>query len=140
MTALAANRDTPKMLSPFEMVWEYVGVDSLTFYKGAIIMFDRSDGKVRPAGGTSQSDGWCLGRCMEKVVTGASNTLTVKAESGIFRWVNGESITVASLGLPAYADDDQTVFTTQGSTRSKVGTIVAVDSSGVWVATYPAGV
>lgn len=139
MTALAANRDTPKMIGGLEIVQEYVGVDSLTFYKGAIIMFDKSDLKVRPAGGTSQSDGVCLGRCMEKVVTGASNTLTVKAETGIFRWVNGESITLASKGLPAYADDDQTVFTTVGSTRSKVGTIFDVDASGVWVYTAPIG-
>ena len=136
MAALTDNRDTPEKATAWGgTVYEFTGIDSEEFYKGAIIMFDQSDGKVKPAGGVSESDGICVGRCEERVTTGASNTKTVKARDGVFRWVNGESITSASVGAVAYANDDQTVFTTIGTTRSAVGRIVEVDSDGVWVAT-----
>jgi hypothetical protein len=136
MAALDDNRDTPQMATNWgSNAYEFVGVDSEEFYKGAIIMFDASDGKVKPAAGTGQSDGVCVGRCEQRVTTGTSNTLTVKARDGVFRWENGETIAATDIGAVAYADDDQTVFTTQGTTRSAVGRIVDVDSIGVWVAT-----
>lgn len=136
MAVLTDNRDTPEMAVAWGgNTYEFIGIDSEEFYKGAIIMFDASDGKVKPAGGTSQSDGICVGRCEERVSTGSSNTKTVKARDGVFRWENGESIAATDIGAVAYADDDQTVFTTQGTTRSAVGRIVNVDASGVWVAT-----
>ena len=68
---------------------------------------------------------------------GANGAKTGKVEYGTFRWANssaGDLIVQADVGQPCYIVDDQTVAKTNGTnTRSKAGTIVAVDSSGVWV-------
>jgi len=141
MAALTANRDTPRKLSAHDMQHGYTGIDSAAFYKGALLMYDRSDQRVKPA--TAATDAVCLGRGLTRVTTGASNTLTVESESGIFRWGNssaGDAITAGHIGLACFMVDDQTVALTDGTgTRSKAGTIYDVDATGVWVATvFPA--
>jgi hypothetical protein len=53
-----------------------------------------------------------------------------------FKWVNsaGDLVTQASLGLPVYIVDDQTVAKTNGgNTRSVAGKMVGLDADGVWV-------
>jgi hypothetical protein len=53
-----------------------------------------------------------------------------------FKWVNsaGDLVTQASLGLPVYIVDDQTVAKTNGgNTRSIAGKMVGLDVDGVWV-------
>jgi hypothetical protein len=141
MAALTAERNTLRKLSSFDMVHGYTGIDSDEFYKGALLMYDQSDSRIKPA--TAATDAVCIGRCLTSVSTGASNTTTVEAESGIFRWENssaGDAIAADDIGKPCYMVDDQTVALTDGTgTRSKAGTIYDVDASGVWVATvWPA--
>lgn len=135
--ALTANRDTERKVSPFDMVHEHIGIDSDEFYKGALLMFDQSDARIKPA--AAITDGICMGRCMDRVSTGASNTKRVRAESGIFQWgQTGTTITRAHIGVAVYAADDQTV-TLSSSGASKVGVVYDVDAKGVWVATtFPA--
>jgi hypothetical protein len=67
-------------------------------------------------------------------------TRTIRVKTGVFRWVNGGSFTDANIGDLAYISDDQTV-TTGASASSDIiaGTIVDVDSDGVWVNTYRIG-
>jgi hypothetical protein len=53
-----------------------------------------------------------------------------------FKWVNSgtDAVTQASLGLPVYIVDDQTVAKTNGTnTRSAGGKMVGLDTDGVWV-------
>jgi hypothetical protein len=68
---------------------------------------------------------------------GASNgDILADVESGIFRWENGDSITIASIGDRCYIGDDQTVYSDDGTgTRSVAGVVVDVDDYGVWVDT-----
>lgn len=75
---------------------------------------------------------------------GSAGDLTINVERGVFKFVNGDTITQANVGQPCYASDDQTVNKADGSgTRPMVGYIVQVDSAtdqgsnsgaGVWVA------
>jgi hypothetical protein len=74
--------------------------------------------------------------------TGGSNgAKRVKIKFGIFRFNNssaGDLIAKANIGANCYIVDDNTVALTSGtSTRSVAGTIVDVDSSGVWVRLLP---
>lgn len=141
MAALTDNRDTERRLAYFDMTHAHTGIDSDEFYVGALLMYDQSDSRVKPA--TAATDALCVGRCKSRVTTGASNTTKVESESGIFRFGNsaaGDAIAADDIGKACYMVDDQTVALTDGTgTRSKAGTIYDVDSLGVWVAiVYPA--
>lgn len=68
---------------------------------------------------------------------GADGAARVTVEAGVFPFANSastDSIAQADIGNACYIVDDQTVAKTDGSgTRSKAGTIVDIDASGVWV-------
>jgi hypothetical protein len=70
---------------------------------------------------------------------GQAGDKTVTVRPGIYAWANssgGDAITQAQVGSDCYIVDDQTVAKTDGTgTRSKAGTVLAVDSDGVWVLT-----
>lgn len=138
MAALTADRDTKEMQHPASMINEpAVAADSTQFFKGGMLVLDQADGKVKK--GTTATGRIALGRCEENVLTGVSNTRTVKAKSGIFKWGNSaaaDAIAADDIGKDCFIVDDQTVALTDGTgTRSKAGTVVAVDSDGVWVHT-----
>lgn len=80
---------------------------------------------------------WGRAMSTQDNTSGANGALRVQIECGIFRWANGETITIASRGLAAYGADNQTVKTTSTG-ASKAGLIFDVDSQGVWVLQGPA--
>lgn len=136
--ALTADRDTKEMQHPASMINEPApAADSTQFYKGGMICLDQSDGRVKK--GATATTLVALGRCEENRLTGSSNTRTVRAKSGIFKWLNSgaaDAIAADDIGKDCFIVDDETVaLTNGGSTRSKAGTVVAVDSDGVWVHT-----
>jgi hypothetical protein len=69
--------------------------------------------------------------------TGAAGALQVSVKKGTYRFNNssaGDLITRTEIGKDCYVVDDQTVAKTDGgTTRSKAGRVVDVDSVGVWV-------
>jgi hypothetical protein len=125
--ALSADRNTPRRDG---VQFEYPCAASKTFYVGAIVVLD-SSGNAEPATAATGKIG--VGVCQEALVSTTAAAEKVKVRSGVFRLVNGESITKAHIGDAAYANDDQTIYRT-ATGRSQVGTIVDVDSEGVWVA------
>lgn len=141
MTALADDRDTPELASPSGMEHAYQAADSTQFYKGGIVCIDSTDGKLKK--GATSTTLVAVGRCEERVLTGASNTRKVRARSGIFRFNNsaaGDLIAADDIGKDCFIVDDNTVALTNGtSTRSRAGEIYDVDPNGqVWVAiTFP---
>ncbi|MCL5266711.1 MAG: hypothetical protein M1469_01230 [Bacteroidetes bacterium] len=80
-----------------------------------------------------------LGRAKHEVdnTLGADGDLSITVEEGEFKFDNSaaaDAITIADIGSPCYAVDDQTVAKTDGvGTRSKAGIVTGVDSDGVWV-------
>lgn len=137
MAALTAARKTESRVVPWSQTCEEQGADSTQFYKGGILVLDQADGKVKK--GFVATTLVCLGRSLETVLTGASNTRKIRAESGIFKWLNssaGDAIAADDIGKDCFIVDDQTVALTNGtSTRSKAGVVFGVDSDGVWVST-----
>lgn len=125
--ALSADRNTPTK-DGVEFV--YPCAASKTFYAGALVVLDTS-GNAEPATAATGKIG--AGVCQKYVVSGGVAAVeTVTVRSGMFRFVNGETITKAHIGDAAYADDDQTIYRT-ATGRSQIGTISDVDSLGVWV-------
>lgn len=101
-------------------------------WQGSLVVLDA--GYAAP--GRAATGLQALGRAAETVdnTGGAAGDKWVKVEPGVFRWANFDSIAQADRGQLAYVVDDQTVAKADGSgTRSIAGTIMDVDSSGVWV-------
>jgi hypothetical protein len=134
MTALAADRDTPTRDGD---VFSYP-MAVAKIYAGSLVMLNASGNATPGATATGQI---AVGRAREQVDNsgGSAADLNIEVEQGIFRWANSAStdaITKAEIGDLCYIVDDQTVAKTNGTnTRSVAGTIVDVDSDGVWVKT-----
>jgi hypothetical protein len=144
MTALSANFDREEIASGHsQLTGDYGGGSPLAagvFYKGAIIVFDQSDSKVKP--GITSTTCIALGRCEEYVALG-STVNGIKVRSGIFgpfaNSASADLIANDDAGKLCYIVDDNTVALTSGtSTRSVAGTVYKVDAnSKVWVSIDP---
>jgi hypothetical protein len=65
---------------------------------------------------------------------GAKSVMVRRKKAFLFKNHGADLVTQASLGKPCYIVDDETVaLTNGGTTRSVAGTVLGVDSSGVWV-------
>jgi hypothetical protein len=134
-TALSAERDTPARANAYVSLTVKTNV---IIYAGSLVCVD-STGKAVPAADTS---GYAvIGRAESTVdnATSVTTTKTIKVARGTFRWANGDVIAAADIGKIAYVTDDQTVNKTGGGQNIIAGTVVDVDSSGVWVDTAKVG-
>jgi hypothetical protein len=130
---LTRDRNTPRREG--EDFFRQVAADAVIFM-GALVALNAA-GHAVPA---STATGLVADGVAEEPVDntgGAAGDLNVKVRKGIFRFANsagGDEITIAHIGDTAYIVDDETVALTDGtSTRSAAGTIVDVDSDGVWI-------
>lgn len=80
-----------------------------------------------------------LGRAEEMVDNSGGadgdKSVLVRRKKAFF-WKNSgtDPVTQASLGKPCYIVDDETVAATNGTnTRSAAGTVVGIESGGIWV-------
>lgn len=128
MTALAAERDTRKKQTT--EVLDGLIKGNVKIYGGSLVV--RDAGYVAP--GRTATGLVALGRAKATVdnTGGSAGAYPVEVEPGIFKWANGDSIVQADVGAPAYIVDDQTV-SKASSGKSLAGTIMGVDSDGVWV-------
>lgn len=133
--ALIKDRNTPYKGTEVQDVPVKGGVK---IFAGALVVL--SGGYAAP--GTTATGLIALGRAEETVdnTAGADGDLTArvrKPQAKAFKWANssaGDAIAQADVGATCFIVDDQTVAKTNGTnTRSAAGTVVAVDSSGVWV-------
>jgi hypothetical protein len=130
MTALAANRDTPRRTT--DMTAARVK-SATTIYSGSLVVLVA--GYAEP--GSTAPGLHVLGRAAQMVVNAGDNGAAhVNVEAGTFRWANADAITVADIGKPAFIVDDQTV-SKDGTGKSLAGIIADVDDTGVWVRTTP---
>lgn len=133
MTALTQGRNTPEALGA-----QRVGgvAAATTIYIGAIAMRNAAGYLTKGQTATGLVG---VGRAEETVInSGAAGERTLTYKPGTFKFANsaaGDLITIADIGKPAYAVDDQTVAKTSGTnTRSIAGLVDAIDADGgVWV-------
>lgn len=129
MGALTADRNT-KFRDGNQ--YEYPVAASTKIFGGAIVGISTSTGLAAPMTAATTWKAVGIAEGLADNSAGAASAINVKVRRGVFLLVNGESITDASIGATAYANDDQTVYTTSTG-RSAVGTIRKVSSDGVWV-------
>jgi hypothetical protein len=139
MTALAANRDTlEKQNAAAQLVGDFGSATpnaSAVFYKGALVVYDTADDTIKP--GATGTGLIALGRCED---AGAAGELSsVRVRSGTYKFANsggGDAVANSDAGSACYIVDDQTVMIT-ATGKSAAGTVVSVDSDGVWVSINP---
>lgn len=130
--ALTADRNTPRAEGDIRQY----GLAAVMIFAGAIAMRNSSGYITKGATATGLVG---VGRAEEQVDNsgGSAGDQTVRVRPGVFRYANSASadlITIADIGKPCYAVDDQTVAKTDGSAaRSIAGFVENVDSAGVWV-------
>lgn len=132
MAALTQDRNTPRALGD---VWRGGVAASVVIFAGAIVMRNAAGYLTKGQTATGLVG---VGRAEERVTGGANaGDVALNYRPGIFRFANsaaGDLITIADIGKPCYAVDDQTVAKTNATnTRSIAGFVVAVDAQGVWV-------
>jgi hypothetical protein len=130
--ALTADRNTPRAEGDVKVL----GVAAATtIYAGAIVMRNAAGYATKGAAALNLIG---VGRADARAVNaGSAGDITIPVREGIFRFANsagGDLITIADIGKPCYAVDDQTVAKTDGTgARSIAGFIHEVDELGVWV-------
>lgn len=131
--ALAADRNTPMMDG--ELIAVPVATN-VKIYAGALVVAN-SGGYAAP--GSVATTLTYLGRAEESVdnTGGANGAKTVQVRRRkAFKFKNhaADAVTQAELGKLCYVVDDETVAKTHGTnTRSAAGTVVGIETDGVWV-------
>ena len=111
-----------------------------TVYQGGMVARSAGLGRAAaPAASAGVAAATAIVGIAERTVTntGADQAVNVPTKSGVFLFKNsagGDAITEAAIGQPAFVVDDETVALTNTSNlRPRAGTIVDVESDGVWV-------
>lgn len=134
-TPLTAARDTVSR----EGAKVVVGVASnTTLFAGSMVALTATGYAVPAADATGLR---VIGMAADTVINaGTDGALTVTVVRGLFRWVNGDTLTDADIGSLAFVEDDQTVQKGASATYKIIaGVVVDVDGYGVWVDTYTIG-
>lgn len=126
MSALSASRTTPHRIANLLSL-----TAGGTGYGGGMVSLLTATGLAVAAGTAS------TGRAVGVALADFADGDVFNVEIGVFRFGNSAStdlIEKADIGATCYVVDDQTVALTSSSgTRQIAGTIVDVDSVGVWV-------
>lgn len=127
----ALGRNTLRKISSKDMKHGGLVLAAQVIFRGCMVGRDATAGTIRRGGGVVATfTGGMLGRCMNTRNPAVAGDVA-EYEEGIFCWNNIGSITIASIGKPCYADDDQSVSLT--NTNAIAGTIEDVTTEGVWV-------
>ncbi len=137
MAALAGPRDTKRMgddVCPSILAIDIA--DNVNIFKGAIVGL--AGGYAAPAGaGTTKVAGIAEEDCDNTVAGHAAGKYKVRVRQGVFKVDSGvaaENLSRTEVGALCYAADDHTCQKTNGSgTLPIAGTVIQVDSDGVWV-------
>jgi len=132
VTALTSDRNTPTAIGDARQGAVATGQK---IFAGALVMRNATGYLVK---GVTSLNLIGVGRADDLVdnSAGADGDLSLAYRPGLFRFANDgtDTVTIADIGLPCFAVDDQTVANTDGTgTRSKAGIVEMIDNQGVWV-------
>lgn len=114
------------------------GVAAATkIYAGTLVALNAA-GTAIPAADTASTR--VIGRAEVTAdnTDGSASDINVSIKRGVFKYDNSATnpVTIASLGLAVYVEDDTTVAVAAGPTNDiKAGICVGVESDGVWIDT-----
>jgi hypothetical protein len=131
--ALSTFQDTPKRTP------EQIGVPlyrAVKVYAGGLVCINTAHGFGVPGSVATTLIAMGIACATTDNTSGSDGALTVNCDRGIFRLKNyaGDLVPATQRGQPCFIYDDGTVAATNGSAaRSVAGTVLEVDSQGVWV-------
>ncbi len=138
MTALSANRNTLMMGNdPHPTFLEIAVAASTHIYQGALVGLDGA-GRAIPASTSAKK---IMGRAELEAdnSSGTAGAINVRVRQGVFKVGNSattDALTAADVGAMCFVVDDQTVARTDANgTRPVAGTVIQVDTTGVWIQT-----
>lgn len=131
MGALTADRNTPERDGKSAV---YPVAAGAKIYQGSLVVLD--GGVAKP--GFTAAAVVAVGRAEAAVdnTAGQDGDETILVTKGVFRFSNlaTDPVTLAEVGSSCYIVDDQTVAKTSGTgARSVAGTVLDVETAGVWV-------
>lgn len=134
--ALGADRNTPQQGAGGVIPLLSVPLKASTkVYKGSLVVSDA--GYLAPGRAATGLIALGCAQAQYDNSAGSNGTISGNVLRGTFYFANssaGDAIAQANCQAPCYIVDDQTVALTDGNgTRSLAGTVIAVDSGGVWV-------
>lgn len=141
MTAATTTRDTEKRGSGPILSRMCVPLAAAVSVLGGVMVALNLSGYAGMAGATGFTSGAVIvGRAEDDCdnSSGAAGAKSVEVARGVFKFANSSStdaLTVADVGRPCYAADNQTLARTAGSggTRPYAGVVVGVETDGVLV-------
>ena len=128
-SALSAARATEsKNPGPIK---RYLMTASKTIYAGSLVMIVNA-GTAEPAAAVASNQG-VVGVAIKTVTSAASGSYYVQVQEGWFKFA-GDTLSQGDVGLPVYADDDQTVDETATTNAPCAGVLMEYVSASVgWV-------
>lgn len=127
-TALAAARLTASKNQG--AIKRYLMTDSITIYAGSLVMIVDA-GTVEAAAATASNQG-VAGVALETKTSGTAD-MYIQVQEGWFLFA-GDTLEQGDVGLPVYADDDQTVDETASTNAPCAGVLMEyVSASSGWV-------
>lgn len=141
MTATSVTRDTEKKGAGPVLSRMSVPLAAAVAVLGGVLVALNLSGYAGMAGASGFTTGCIIvGRAEDDCdnTAGAAGAKSVEVARGTFKFANSSStdaITLADVGRPCYAADNQTLARTAGSggTRPYAGIVAGVDTDGVWV-------
>lgn len=136
MAGLSASRNTPAMgAGAIPVRTSYPIAASTKVYKGSLVCLN-SGGYLVP--GDQSAALVAVGMCDQDYdnSSGGNAAAQIECIQGVFRWDNGNSITLSSVGSLLWVVDDHTVSSSSSGATAAAGTCYAVDSIGVWTAMW----
>lgn len=138
MTALTTYRDTKRMGDDVHpTIYSYPIADNVKIFKGSMVGINAA-GQAIPASTSAVKVVGIAEASIDNTILGhVAAMFDVPVRAGTFKLVNGagvDALTVADLGNPCYALDDQTLNRTSANgTRPYAGIVKKVEASGVYV-------
>ena len=127
--ALTAARSTASKNTG--AVKRYLMTASKTIYSGSLVMIANA-GTVEPAAASASNQG-IAGVAIETKTSAASGSYYILVQEGWFLFA-GTTLSQGDVGLPVYAEDDQTVDETVASNEPCAGVMMEyVSASSAWV-------
>lgn len=145
MTALTAGRAIKQMAgNPVPDLVSKPIADNVHIYNGAMVMGDANDRVVPAAPGSGVTAGHKVigvadGDYDNTVAGHTAGAFNVRIKQGCFKFNNstaGEALAAADVGKLCYAADDNVVQKDSSTSTAPIaGTVVMVETTGVWVQT-----
>jgi len=108
--------------------------DAVAIEQGSMVCLQTADGEAVKAADAATVEN-VIGVNVTKDVSADDTNRLIVVNGGVYRFANSSTNAVAkaNIGSSVYVEDEKTVSTDSGSNSIVAGTVVDVDTNGVWI-------